>query len=145
MKNQSIEIITTGEELLSGITQDSNFYWLAKQVFSMGFKVNYQQCIGDSVEDIVSALNLANTRSKYVLVTGGLGPTDDDLTRDAASSFFDLKLILNPNVENRIKQVFARRKRKYSNLNQKQALFPKGSKVIKNSEGTAPGLSLIHI
>ena len=142
MKNQSIEIITTGEELLSGITQDSNFYWLAKQVFSMGFKVNYQQCIGDSVEDIVSALNLANTRSKYVLVTGGLGPTDDDLTRDAASSFFDLKLILNPNVENRIKQVFARRKRKYSNLNQKQALFPKGSKVIKNSEGTAPGFVL---
>ena len=60
MKNQSIEIITTGEELLSGITQDSNFHWLAKQVFSMGFKVNYQQCIGDSVEDIVSALNLAN-------------------------------------------------------------------------------------
>ena len=48
MKNQSIEIITTGEELLSGITQDSNFYWLAKQVFSMGFKVNYQQCMSQS-------------------------------------------------------------------------------------------------
>ena len=60
MKNQSIEIITTGEELLSGITQDSNFHWLAKQVFSMGFKVNYQHCVGDSVVDIIRAFTLTN-------------------------------------------------------------------------------------
>jgi nicotinamide-nucleotide amidase len=143
MKNESIEIITTGEELLSGVTQDSNFYWLAKEVFARGMKVNYQQCVGDSEKDIVSALELASNRSKYVLVTGGLGPTDDDLTRSAAASFFQEQLIFNHEIEKKIKNIFSRRKRKYSKLNQKQAFFPKGTQVIDNLLGTAPGFTII--
>ena len=95
MRNVTIEIITTGEELLSGITQDTNFFWFAKEVFSYGFKVNYQQCIGDSLDDIANALRIANDRSDYILITGGLGPTSDDLTREAASLYFDEELILN--------------------------------------------------
>ena len=139
MKRNSIEIITTGEELLSGVTQDSNFFSLAKEVFDKGFKVNYQQCVGDNEKDIVSALEIASSRSNYILITGGLGPTDDDLTREAASTFFNKKLVFNKNEEIKIKKIFKTRKRKYSKLNKKQALFPEGSKIIKNSIGTAPG------
>ena len=141
MKRNTIEIITTGEELLSGVTQDSNFYSLANKVFNKGLKVNYQQCVGDNLDDIISALSIALNRSNYILITGGLGPTDDDLTRDAASIFFDRPLIFNKNEENKIRKIFKERKRKYSMLNKKQALFPKGSKIIPNSHGTAPGFS----
>ena len=139
MKNITIEIITTGEELLSGITQDTNFFWFAKEVFSYGFKVNYQQCIGDSLEDIANALRVANSRSDYVLVTGGLGPTSDDLTREGASLFFNKQLILNKKEETNIRNLFKVRKRRYSKLNQKQAFFPKGAEIVLNSLGTAPG------
>jgi nicotinamide-nucleotide amidase len=144
MKNKSIEIITTGEELLSGVTQDSNFYWLAGEVFRHGFKVNYQQCVGDSIHDIVAALKIASNRSGFILVTGGLGPTHDDLTREAASMFFDRKLILNPKEEDKIRQIFKDRKRKYSKLNKKQAYFPQKASIIANSEGTAPGFSFLE-
>ena len=80
MKN-NIEIITTGDEILSGITQDTNFSWLSNLIFETGSKVRYKQCIGDNLEDILKALNLASLRSNIVIFTGGLGPTDDDLTR----------------------------------------------------------------
>lgn len=144
MKNKVIEIITTGEELLSGVTQDSNFFFLAMEVFKLGFKVNYQQCVGDNLDDIVNALSIASKRSDYVLVTGGLGPTDDDLTRDGASIFFNKKLKLNINEEKKIKKLFKKRKRKYSDLNKKQAMFPIDSKIISNENGTAPGFMIIH-
>ena len=144
MRNVTIEIITTGEELLSGTTQDTNFFWFAKEVFSYGFKVNYQQCIGDSLDDIANALRIANDRSDYVLITGGLGPTSDDLTREAASLYFDEELILNKKEEINIRNLFKNRKRRYSKLNQKQALFPKGAQIVSNSSGTAPGFTLIQ-
>ena len=94
MKEKLIEIITTGEELLSGVTQDNNFFWFAREVFAKGFKVAYHQSIGDSESDIVSALKIASLRSDFIIVTGGLGPTDDDLTRDSAAIFFNKKLKL---------------------------------------------------
>ena len=99
MKTNNIEMITIGEELLCGITQDNNFFMLAQEVFGMGLKINYHQCVGDSKADIFSALTIANSRSKYVLLTGGLGPTIDDLTREVASEYFNKKLILNIQIE----------------------------------------------
>jgi len=142
MKTNNIEMITIGEELLCGITQDSNFFTLAQEVFSMGLKINYHQCVGDSKADIFSALTIANSRSKYVLLTGGLGPTIDDLTREVASEYFNKKLVLDIQIETQLKSIFAKRKRKYTSLNKKQALFPEGSKIIHNSIGTASGFFL---
>ena len=131
MKN-NIEIITTGDEILSGITQDTNFSWLSNLIFETGSKVRYKQCIGDNLEDILKALNVASLRSNIVIFTGGLGPTDDDLTRLAASKFFDKKLKLNKKSEEKIKKIFFNRKRKYSFTNKKQAMFPNESKIIVN-------------
>tara|TARA_B100000959_G_scaffold284143_1_gene354953 strand:+ start:4911 stop:6149 length:1239 start_codon:yes stop_codon:yes gene_type:complete len=140
MKTNNIEMITIGEELLCGITQDNNFFMLAQEVFAMGLKINYHQCVGDSKADILSALKIANSRSKYVLLTGGLGPTVDDLTREVASEYFGKKLVLNIQIETELKSIFV--KRKYTSLNKKQALFPEGSNVIRNPIGTASGFSL---
>jgi nicotinamide-nucleotide amidase len=139
MKEKLIEIITTGEELLSGVTQDNNFFWFAREVFAKGFKVAYHQSIGDSESDIVSALKIASLRSDFIIVTGGLGPTDDDLTRDSAAIFFNKKLIFNSSIEMEIKERFNKRKIRYSKVNKKQAFFPEGAKIIANNNGTAPG------
>ena len=138
MKN-IIEIITTGDEILSGITQDTNFSWLCDSIFKYGLKVNYHQCIGDNLEHLINSLELASSRSNIIIFTGGLGPTDDDLTRLAASRFFNKKLIQNKNSEEKIKNIFKKRKRKYSKINRKQSFFPEGSKIIENPFGTADG------
>ena len=134
-----IEIITTGEEILSGITQATNFSWLCDSIFNYGLKVNYHQCVGDNLEHLINSLELASSRSNIVIFTGGLGPTDDDLTRLAASKFFNAKLIQNKNIEEKIKNIFKKRKRKYSNINRRQSFFPEGSKIINNPFGTADG------
>ena len=123
MKN-IIEIITTGDEILSGITQDTNFSWLCDSIFKYGLKVNYHQCIGDNLEHLINSLELASSRSNIIIFTGGLGPTDDDLTRLATSRFFNKKLIQNKNSEKKIKNIFKKRKRKYSKINKKQSFFP---------------------
>ena len=138
MKN-IIEIITTGDEILSGITQDTNFSWLCDSIFKYGLKVNYHQCIGDNLEHLINSLELASSRSNIIIFTGGLGPTDDDLTRLAASRFFNKKLIQNKNSEKKIKNIFKKRKRKYSKINRKQSFFPEGSRIIENPFGTADG------
>ena len=138
MKN-IIEIITTGDEILSGITQDTNFSWLCDSIFKYGLKVNYHQCIGDNLEHLINSLELASSRSNIIIFTGGLGPTDDDLTRLAASRFFNKNLLQNKNSEEKIKNIFKKRRRKYSKINKKQSFFPEGSKIIENPFGTADG------
>ena len=90
--------------------------------------MNYHQCVGDNLEHLINSLELASSRSNIVIFTGGLGPTDDDLTRLAASKFFNTKLIQNKNIEEKIKNIFKKRKRKYSNINRRQSFFPEGSK-----------------
>ena len=142
MDNSSIEIITTGNELLSGITIDKNFNWLCESLFSLGAQVRFHQCISDNLDDLVKALNIAQKRSKFILFTGGLGPTDDDLTRESASQFFSRKLVLNKKIEKEIKLIFKKRNRPYSLINTKQAMFPEGAEIIQNPKGTAPGFCI---
>lgn len=142
MDNSSIEIITTGNELLSGITIDKNFNWLCESLFSLGAQVRFHQCISDNLDDLVKALNIAQKRSKFILFTGGLGPTDDDLTRESASQFFSRKLVLNKKIEKEIKLIFKKRNRPYSLINKKQAMFPEGAEIIQNPKGTAPGFCI---
>src|SRR6056300_496018 len=142
MDNSSIEIITTGNELLSGITIDKNFNWLCESLFSLGAQVRFHQCISDNLDDLVKALDIAQKRSKFILFTGGLGPTDDDLTRESASQFFSRKLVLNKKIEKEIKLIFKKRNRSYSLINKKQAMFPEGAEIIQNPKGTAPGFCI---
>tara|TARA_B100000902_G_scaffold31786_1_gene38053 strand:+ start:55 stop:1296 length:1242 start_codon:yes stop_codon:yes gene_type:complete len=142
MDNSSIEIITTGNELLSGITIDKNFNWLCESLFSLGAQVRFHQCVSDNLYDLVKALDIAQKRSKFILFTGGLGPTDDDLTRESASQFFSRKLVLNKKIEKEIKLIFKKRNRPYSLINKKQAMFPEGAEIIQNPKGTAPGFCI---
>jgi len=134
-----IEIITTGNELISGLTLDTNFHWTAQYLTDNGFPVSYHTTVKDDRNDILIAFSNAKNRADVVIVTGGLGPTDDDLTAQVASMFFGTKLVLNDSALNFIKKRFKERKRKLLDINKKPAYLPIGSEIVENKVGTAPG------
>ena len=136
-----IEIITTGNEILKGLTADTNFYWAAGILNSYGFSPDYHTSVKDDRVDLLKAFSNAVKRADFVIVTGGLGPTDDDLTARVAADFFRKELELNKEALTLIKNTFKKRKRKLLNLNRKPAYLPRGSEIIINSKGTAPGFS----
>jgi nicotinamide-nucleotide amidase len=134
-----IEIITTGNELLSGITLDTNFHWVSGVLADNGFVVKFHTTVGDYSRDIVEVFENAGKRADIVIVTGGLGPTEDDLTAGAAASFFGVDMAENPDALNMIKERFSERKRELLKINKKPAILPASSKIINNKIGTAPG------
>ncbi len=134
-----IEIITTGNELLSGLTVDTNSHWVCRLLSDHGFEVKYHCTVGDYKEDILQAFSNAHARADVVIVTGGLGPTKDDLTAQVAAKHLGAELTENPQALEMIKKIFADRKRELLEINKKPALLPAGSKAIDNPVGTAPG------
>lgn len=138
-----IEIITTGNEILKGLTADTNFYWSAGLLNSYGLSLDYHTSVKDNPVDLVNVFSHAIKRADFVIVTGGLGPTDDDLTAKVAADFFGKELKLNKQALSLIKNTFKKRKRKLLKINRKPAYLPKGSEVIINNMGTAPGFSYI--
>jgi nicotinamide-nucleotide amidase len=134
-----VEIITTGDEIMSGVTLDTNFHWAAERLTSLGFNLRFHTTVGDDEDTIIKALRTAQSRSQAVIVSGGLGPTPDDLTASVASSFFDVPLELSAYALQMIEQRFKERGRRLLDINKKQAYIPEGSKILKNFWGTAPG------
>lgn len=136
----SIEFIATGNELLDGTTSDTNTQRLALSLKSLGLMISRTTVIQDDAAVISKTFVEAATRSSVVIVSGGLGPTTDDITIEVAAKTFGAKLVSNSkalsNVKNRLR--FLKRKPNPGNL--KQALIPAGAKVLMNSEGTAPGI-----
>lgn len=141
MKN--VEFISTGNEIMSGLTVDTNFSWTAEKFISHGLMIKYHCSIADDKDGIVSALQSALKRSDVVIVTGGLGPTPDDLTAEAASIFSSSPLIFNEQQFREIERKLLNRGRKVLDIHQKQAMFPEGSVVIKNETGTSCGFKLV--
>src|SRR3990172_9398742 len=139
-----IEIITTGDEIMSGVTLDTNFHWAAEKLLSLGFDLRFHTSVGDDEEAIIEALRTAKRRSQAVIVSGGLGPTPDDLTAEVASRFFGIPLELNDDALQMIEERFKEQGRKLLEINKKQAYMPKGSQILKNFWGTAPGLKCIE-
>lgn len=137
-----IEIITTGDELMSGLTQDSNFSWAGDVLTSRGFAVEFHTTVGDERDDISSALGIASERADAVIVSGGLGPTPDDLTTEVAAEFSGVPLELNMRAVSSIEERLSKRGRVLSDINRKQAFLPRGSRVLVNHWGTAPGFSI---
>lgn len=137
-----IEIITTGDELMSGLTQDSNFSWAGEVLTSRGFAVEFHTTVGDERDDISSALGIASGRADAVIVSGGLGPTPDDLTSEVAARFSGVPLELNMRAVISIEERLSKRGRVLTDMNRKQAYLPRGSRVLINHWGTAPGFSL---
>lgn len=136
------EIISIGDEITSGAILDTNSQWLSRELAQLGARVLYHVTVGDELEPMVRIFKEAMKRSTIVLVTGGLGPTEDDLTRQAAAQAMGVPLREDPDSLKRIRNMFARRKRVMPESNVIQAWFPEGSRVIINPNGTAPGFML---
>lgn len=138
MKKASI--VSIGNELLNGQTVDTNTTYLSSELLSIGIPVVSSYTIGDDVDAIVRAFNLAVADADIVLVTGGLGPTDDDLTRQAFAGYLGTKLQLQADLLDRLENFFKKRNLQMSEKNKIQAYIPTGAKPIENSLGTAPGI-----
>jgi nicotinamide-nucleotide amidase len=136
------EIITIGDELLIGQTPDTNAQWMASRLTAEGLEVQRITSLPDRVEEILSCLWDASARSALVFVTGGLGPTDDDVTRQVISRFFRVEWEMNEDVYQRLSQYLSIRGYQVSQINKEQARTPKGSRVFINQAGTAPAMSL---
>lgn len=138
MKKASI--VSIGNELLSGQTVNTNSAYLSRELLSAGIPVASTYTVGDDVAAIVRSLNLAGSDADVVVATGGLGPTDDDVTRQALAQFLGTELELQADLLQKIEEFFARRNRQMPENCKRQAYIPAGSKAIANNLGTAPGI-----
>ncbi len=136
------EIISIGDELTSGQRLDTNSQWLSLRLGELGVRVIYHTTVADHLEANVRVFRAAIKRADIVVVTGGLGPTADDLTRDAIAAATNRPLVLDAAALAHIERLFARRQRPMPERNRVQAMFPAGSRVIPNPEGSAPGIDL---
>ena len=135
------EIVAVGTELLLGQIVDTNSAWLGEQLALAGIDHTHGQVVGDNLERITDALRLALSRAEAVIVCGGLGPTQDDITRDAIASVMGVGLVPDDDVADRILERFASRGRRMPANNLRQALVPEGATAIADPQpGTAPGL-----
>jgi len=138
MKKASI--VSIGNELLRGQTIDTNTTYLSGELLSIGIPIVSFYTVGDDVDAIVRAFNLASTDADIVLATGGLGPTDDDLTRQGLASFLGVELQLQTELLDRMQNFFTKRNLQMSEKNKIQAYIPAGAKAFANPLGTAPGI-----
>lgn len=134
------EIIAIGSELTSGAKLDTNSQWLSRELAAIGITVRYHSTVADSTDALTDVLRTAVNRSDLVLVTGGLGPTLDDLTRHAIAQLMQTELVLHEPSLEFIRSLFARRQRAMPSRNTIQAMFPAGSQPLSNPRGTAPGI-----
>jgi nicotinamide-nucleotide amidase len=135
------EIVAVGTELLLGEIVDTNGAWLGRELALAGIDVHHQVKVGDNLSRIVEALRQALARADAVLVCGGLGPTQDDITRDAIAELLGVPLVHDEAVADRIRAMFASRGRAMPENNLRQALVPEGCTAIADPQpGTAPGL-----
>ncbi len=133
------EVITIGTEIILGQILDTNSHYLSQRLKDIGIPVRYRTAVMDNIEDIVSAIKIAKQRADLIITTGGLGPTEDDLTREAISKLTGAKLIFNEELFGQIREIFEKLGFKMPEKNRKQALIPEGSIPIPNRIGTAPG------
>jgi len=134
------EIITIGDELLYGARQDTNSSFIAQQLDGIGIDVAYITTTGDNMDRMVEAINLALRRAEVIITTGGLGPTDDDITKKAICKVFKRNLIFHEDVLEDLQRRFAERGLKMPAINQNQALLPQGAKFLNNKIGSALGI-----
>jgi nicotinamide-nucleotide amidase len=134
------EIITIGDEILIGQIVDTNSAWMGEQLNLAGIKVHQITSVSDNAEHIVKALDEAKSRVDLILITGGLGPTKDDITKHTLVKYFNTSLRFDEEVHQHVKALFARFGREVTGVNLKQAEVPESCTVIHNANGTAPGM-----
>lgn len=136
------EVISIGDELTSGQRLDTNTQWLSLRLGELGVATVRHTTVGDDLASNVDAFALAAQRANIVVATGGLGPTLDDLTRQAMAEAFDSPLELDLESLKKIELMFAQRNREMPERNRLQAMFPRGSRAIPNPHGSAPGIDM---
>lgn len=134
------EIITIGDEILIGQTIDTNSAWVGAELSRAGFDVHRRTSVHDNHSDIITALGNVDRRSDVVIITGGLGPTSDDITKPALCEFFNTRLVTNTEVLGMIEEMFRRRGYPMNENNRRQADVPESCMILKNRAGTAPGM-----
>jgi nicotinamide-nucleotide amidase len=137
-----VEIITIGDEIITGHTIDSNSTFIAQQLTDSGFNVKFTSSVGDNIEAMEEISRVALKRSHIVITTGGLGPTDDDLTKRAIVKVFKRNLVFHEDILAQIKERFQRRGVEMPALNQNQALLPQGARFFPNKYGSAVGICI---
>ena len=136
------EVIAIGDELTSGQRLDTNSQWISQRLGELGVLPVYHTTVADDLQANVAVLTTAIQRADVVVTTGGLGPTADDLTRDALAAALDAPLVLNESCLEHIREIFQRRGRPMPEGNNVQAMFPRGSRPVDNPHGTAPGIAV---
>jgi nicotinamide-nucleotide amidase len=134
------EVISVGSELTSGQNLDTNSQWLSRRLAEAGIVVGWHTTVSDDLQANIDAFRIATSRASLVLITGGLGPTQDDLTREALAALAGVELVFHEESFRYIQELFTRRGRTMPERNRVQALFPAGAEPIRNDRGTAPGI-----
>jgi|TARA_R110002096_G_scaffold212004_2_gene399334 nicotinamide-nucleotide amidase len=139
-KPVTAEIISIGDELLYGQILDTNSKWLSEEMDKIGVRVIRKTTIGDDPEAMIQAFKLASKKADIILMTGGLGPTKDDLTKNVLAEFFNSSMKLFPDALEDVRHFFESRGRELSPTNRSQAYLPSNCTYIQNAVGTAPGM-----
>jgi nicotinamide-nucleotide amidase len=143
MDNEIVKasILTIGDELMIGQVTDTNSAWIAQQLNKEGIWIRKRVSVGDDRDEIIKALNEESSASKIILITGGLGPTADDITKPLLCEYFGMKLVTDEKVLKHVQHLFENFfKRPFTDINRKQAEVPDGCTVLHNPRGTAPGM-----
>ena len=139
-KPTTAEVVSIGDEMTSGARLDTNAQWLSRRLGELGVEVSFHSTVGDTLQHNIDVFRIAASRADLVVSTGGLGPTRDDLTRQAIAAAVDRPLEMRASALEHINTLFARRNREMPERNKIQAMFPVGSQEIFNPQGTAPGI-----
>ena len=134
------EIITIGDEILLGQTIDTNSAYVSQKLSQLGIDVEYKTSVGDDIKNISEALSTALSRADLVVTTGGLGPTNDDITKKAIVKVFKRHLVFHEEILTKVEESFRKKGMEMPKINQNQALLPQGSKAVPNQFGSAPGI-----
>src|SRR5271155_95712 len=137
-----IEIICTGDEVLTGKIVNTNFSYMSQKLEDFGLSVSWGTTVGDDREELLAAFRLSAERADAVIVNGGLGPTVDDLSQEIAARAAGVELVLNEDWLQRLEDFFRRRNRVMSENNKKQAMLPTTAEILDNPVGTACGFAL---
>jgi nicotinamide-nucleotide amidase len=140
IKNIFADIITIGDEILYGQITDTNAQWISAELDKIGVRVFRKTSVGDNKEEILKIIKESEQRSDIILITGGLGPTSDDITKPTLTEYFNSKLVLNREALEDVTSFFKSRGKDLTELNKQQAFLPDACNFISNKLGTAPGM-----
>ena len=136
----NVELLTIGDELLIGQVVNTNSAWMGVELNKAGFIIKQVTSVSDNANDIIDALDLARKRADIILITGGLGPTKDDITKHTLCKYFNTELVFDTHAYKLLEERFARYGRKVSDTNRHQAELPQSCKPLYNKNGTACGM-----